>query len=248
MNRSLSLGWRILNPIEWAKALYGLVGARYPTTSLIGAMVVGALAFGAIWMIAAQQYEKDRPKATQPSSRSLEKQPALSSSTPMSEKPPETGGYRDKLTIHGPDGVDFLVYPSDGRYLCKFRNGPSVLKSLQVIISTRRSFDAAGLLWRDAVPFSGMMGPTRSPTEPGEFTQEFNFAVAVDGALRIGDHSASILRWPSGDPSQINRWRIGMRVKGLSKEWPIDLCLRWVPGTNNLGLMEYSDAIPLANF
>ena len=53
-----------MNPLEWAKAFYGVVGAKYPTASLIGAMVLGALVAGAVWLVAGQQYEKTQAAAT----------------------------------------------------------------------------------------------------------------------------------------------------------------------------------------
>ena len=47
--------------MDWAKGLYGLIGAKYPTASLIAIIILGGFVFGTIWLIAAQQYEKDRP-------------------------------------------------------------------------------------------------------------------------------------------------------------------------------------------
>lgn len=47
------------NPVNLAKALYGVFGAKYPTASLIVVMIIGAIAAGALWMVAGQQFAKD---------------------------------------------------------------------------------------------------------------------------------------------------------------------------------------------
>ena len=52
--------------------MYEAFGAKHPTTSLVVVMVLGALAFGAVWHVAARQYEKGTARnavtpVTQPS-------------------------------------------------------------------------------------------------------------------------------------------------------------------------------------
>ena len=49
-----------------------------------------------------------------------------------------------------------------------------------------------------------------------------------------------ILPWPNGDKSIIRRWRLSMKITGLSDEWPIELDVQWTLGTKTLELMEYS--------
>jgi hypothetical protein len=116
-------------------------------------------------------------------------------------------------------------------------------------MASKRSFDVKSLIWRDPIPFSGSMGPTRTWTDPGEFTQEFNFSGKGDASgLRIAHELSSILRWPSGDQSPTQRWRLCMNVIGAKADWSIDLCLRWTPGHYSLELMEYSAATPLTDF
>lgn len=51
-----------MSPLELAKSVYGVVGAKHPTASLVGAMLVGALFAGVIWLAAAAQYQKDTAK------------------------------------------------------------------------------------------------------------------------------------------------------------------------------------------
>jgi hypothetical protein len=55
-----------LNPLEWLKSIYELFGAKYPTASLIGVMIVGALFAGVLWRVGAQQYEKSRASVIAP--------------------------------------------------------------------------------------------------------------------------------------------------------------------------------------
>jgi hypothetical protein len=56
---------RFMNPMEWLKAVYGALGAKYPTLSLLVAMLIGAILAAAVWKVAANQYQKDINK-TQP--------------------------------------------------------------------------------------------------------------------------------------------------------------------------------------
>jgi hypothetical protein len=64
MNLSPSRWW-FLNPIELLKLAYETFGAKYPAVSLIAVMLLGALFFGAVWHVAARQYEKDQISNTQ---------------------------------------------------------------------------------------------------------------------------------------------------------------------------------------
>ena len=47
--------------MEWIKAIYGAVGAGYPTTSLIVVALIGTLLFGGAWWVVGQQYRRDHP-------------------------------------------------------------------------------------------------------------------------------------------------------------------------------------------
>lgn len=52
--------WRFLNPMEWLKPIYELIGTRYPVGSLIIATLLGAMMFGGGWWLLGRQYEKER--------------------------------------------------------------------------------------------------------------------------------------------------------------------------------------------
>jgi len=58
--------WWFLNPLEWLKIAYETFGAKHPTGSLIGVMVLGALLAGAVWLVGAQQYGKSHSAPTVP--------------------------------------------------------------------------------------------------------------------------------------------------------------------------------------
>jgi hypothetical protein len=166
-------------------------------------------------------------------------------------KPPilPTEGYSTNITLHGPDGVEFLIYPSGNQCLCKLLNGTlSIIPKIQVNFTSIRSFDSARLMWSDPLPFSGLMGPTRTPTNPRNFTQEFDFVVPHQNGIRLGDFSNSVASWPNGDSSPMQRWRVGMKVVGLPAAWTIDLCIRWTSSTGVFEFREYNDAIPPASF
>jgi hypothetical protein len=97
------------------------------------------------------------------------------------------------------------------------------------------------------------MGPTLEPTEPGDFTREFTFAIPKDGDFRIGEHTSSMLTWPRGDQSPVHRWRLIMTVIAMKTgkeplKSPVDLCVRWTPEKNSLEFMEFRDSIPPASF
>lgn len=55
-----------MNPLEWLKAIYGPIGAPHPRASLVCVMVVGALIFGVVWIMAADQYHKSLKPPTPP--------------------------------------------------------------------------------------------------------------------------------------------------------------------------------------
>jgi hypothetical protein len=55
-----------MNPIQWLKAVYESFGTPYPRASLIAVMVLGAIVFGAVWLFAAKQVEKDRGTSASP--------------------------------------------------------------------------------------------------------------------------------------------------------------------------------------
>ena len=75
-----------MNPMDWLKAAYEALGTPHPKLSMIVVLVLGAMlgaiAFGTVWQIAARQVEKNLPTATPTSG------PA---STTGAESPANTG-------------------------------------------------------------------------------------------------------------------------------------------------------------
>ncbi len=51
--------WWFMNPMDWLKAIYETFGTPYPRASLACVMLLGAIAFGAVWVFAAKQVTKE---------------------------------------------------------------------------------------------------------------------------------------------------------------------------------------------
>lgn len=71
--------------LQWLKAIYEFFGTPYPKASLIAVMILGAISFGAVWLFAAKQVEKDRrtsaaPVVTGPASTQGANSPAVTGS------------------------------------------------------------------------------------------------------------------------------------------------------------------------
>jgi len=52
---------------EFMGTAYGALGSKHPTASLVAAMIVGALCFGALWLVGAQQYQHKKAPTIEPS-------------------------------------------------------------------------------------------------------------------------------------------------------------------------------------
>jgi hypothetical protein len=89
MDRAGKSRWRFLNPLDWLRTLYETFGAKHPTGSLVGVMLLFGLLGGVLWLVGANLYEKNRPPtanaatAAQASSGAV---PPLGKETPV--KPP----------------------------------------------------------------------------------------------------------------------------------------------------------------
>lgn len=176
----------------------------------------------------------------------------------LSESSPVPAGpYSRELRLHNAEGMEFHIDPSGDKYVCKLLNGPSpTINNVQLLLSSPRSFELSSRTWRDPIlNFSGRVGPTTSPTNPGDFTQELDFATPQADRLRLGNHAASILKWPDGHPNPIRRWRIAttitwveLRQNQIQKGWDVEICLRWDTEQGILEFMEYADAIPPEGF
>jgi hypothetical protein len=232
--------------LEFAKLVHQIIGVSSPRLFIMLFALSGLVLFGGVGWLIDKGY---RMQLAKESSRVI--QPDRPIQKAVNSIAPEIGYQKNRITIQGPDGMRLLVYLSNGNYFCKVLNGSlSIVEQIHINITATRTFDAERLLWRNPVPLRSLMGPTRGTTDPGEYTQEFNFATHQGEFFRLGDDSNSLLKWPSGDQNPIHRWRIIMTVRAIrpTKDWPVDLCIRWTPDTKSFDFMEYGNSIPLASF
>jgi hypothetical protein len=169
---------------------------------------------------------------------------------PKREKQKPSLYQNDRITVCRPDEFNFVVFPSAGYHACKILNA-SASSVEQYVINVKfiRTFDGANLRWNNPIPFTSMMGPTNTVTDPGHFTRDFSFATPQANTFRMGE-DASLLVWPDGYDDSIRRWRIIMIIRTVrpSKLWDLDLCFRHTRGANLVEFMEYKDSIPADRF
>ena len=76
------------SPMEWLKLAYEIVGAKYPTGSLVAITLLGALLgavlFGGGWRLLAHQYNKDHESKQPPA--------VITPQTPQTTGPATTSG------------------------------------------------------------------------------------------------------------------------------------------------------------
>ena len=81
-----------MNPMEWLKVAYETFGAKHPTASLIVVMALGALIFGAVWVVGAQQYEKSHNALNAPAVPNVSPPATNITSGPQSPIMPNNSG------------------------------------------------------------------------------------------------------------------------------------------------------------
>jgi hypothetical protein len=74
--------------LQWLTDIYDSFGTPYPRASLAVVMILGAICFGAVWLFAAKQVEKERRTSTAPAVSG----PATTSAP---NSPSVTGGNND---------------------------------------------------------------------------------------------------------------------------------------------------------
>jgi len=150
--------------------------------------------------------------------------------------------YRQELVIPGPHDLELRISPSGDVYVYKIWNGGlRSLGQLRLEMVSVQSFDARRLAWREPIVFK-VQWPTIRTLPAGDETNSSIFIRFEGDHLGFGDLTGShLLRWPIGDQSTVRRWLLSMSVVGLSKEWPIELDLRWTVGTKTIELMQDND-------
>lgn len=163
-----------------------------------------------------------------------------------------------EIEIAGPDDVQLIIRPAPNRYRMTIVPGSTTLPAtdyqlwsihngalqsvseIRLEISSTQSFDDKKSAFRDPVNL-GFRWPLLKSVGAGAWTELTAF-LRVDGDhLRLWNNDAApTLPWPNGDQTRVRRWRLIMRVIGLSREWPIELDVRWTLGTQVLELMECS--------
>jgi hypothetical protein len=152
---------------------------------------------------------------------------------------------RQDLQIRGPDDAELLIYPSGDAYVWKIRNGSlHSVEQLRLEIVSIRTFDIQKSAFREPVDFP-FRWPLVKNIEAGAVTKTTIFVRFESDQLRLWNSDAMpVLLWPNGDPTAIRRWRLSMKVTGLSREWLIDLFLRWPLGTKRMELRQSGESVP----
>lgn len=157
----------------------------------------------------------------------------------------ETEGFRKDIRIRGPEDMELLIYPSGDFYFWKLHNGGlDDISELRVGIEEVSTFNSKKQAFRKPVPLRFRWSRIEA-LPAGSVTKEAMFLRIKGDRLQLGNSDATPeLAWPNGDQTAVRLWRLSMKVTGPSKEWPIELCLRWTVGAKNLELMQYREAAP----
>jgi len=163
-----------------------------------------------------------------------------------------------EIQLAGPDDVQLVIRPASNHFnlallsrsplrpptdcqVWTILNGaPRSLPQIQLEISIAQTFDDRKLAFREPV-IVGFRWPALKDVGAGDWTNPAIFLWADGDHLRLSDSDAHVLHWPNGDKSVTRRWRLLVKVTGLSVEWPIELDLRWTPATNSLELTQCCD-------
>jgi hypothetical protein len=156
---------------------------------------------------------------------------------------PKLTGDNRSIQISGPDDTYLLIEPAGDRYQWRLRNdGLRNARKLLLEITGARSFSASKSAFRDGINLR-VQWPLIEDLPAGDLSNRALFVRFEGDRFGFGDTTGThLLHWPKGDPSTMHLWRLSMRVTGLSREWAIELDLRWRLGTKTLELAEMSGA------
>ena len=162
-----------------------------------------------------------------------------------------------EIQIAGPDDVQLTIRRAPNRYALALLSGPirpardsylwsihnGALRSLSQVwleIPSIQSFDDGKSAFREPNHL-GFRWPVLKDVQAGDQTEPAIFLMADGDQLLLGNSGDTpTLDWPNGDNSIIRRWRLSLKVTGLSEEWLSELDVQWTAGTKTLELMEYS--------
>lgn len=155
-------------------------------------------------------------------------------------------GAQKGIKIPGPDDIELLLEPYADGWTWKIRNGSlGPIDHLRFEIVGARSFDAKKRAFRQPIALRVQWNIKDIPA--GQLTPEKAIIlVRIEGDhLGLGNiNGMHQLSWPTGDPTEVERWLLEMRIVRSSREWPIEVDLRWTVGTKRLEISQYSDGGP----
>ena len=145
-----------------------------------------------------------------------------------------------EIRLIGPDRIELRIEPYAEGYVWRIRNGTlQKIERLNFEILAVQSFDAERGAFREAEGQFAGYWPMIPPLKSGDVTTGVIFLTFQEGRLRLGHTiSANWLPWPTGDHAIDRRWRLLMRVRWDSHEWPMTMEARWRVGTNSVELLE----------
>jgi hypothetical protein len=166
--------------------------------------------------------------------------PTSAASPANNPVPAEHSSARTLLRLSGPDDVELRIEPCAEGCVWRIRNGGlGSIERISLQIISAQSIDSEKRAFREAAK-CGTSWPLIQKLAPAELSAGPIFIAFESQHLRLGQTLGNELVWPKGDPSAIRRWRLNMILRGLSRDWPIQLDLRWTVGTTTLQLMEHS--------
>ena len=147
------------------------------------------------------------------------------------------------IHLLGPDDVELLIEPYDDGFVWRIRNRRiGAIQKIRFEIRGVQSFDAEKAAFREATTtFRAYWLPIHNLSS-GEQTKGIIFVALEGEGLRLGESGGmNLLPWPNGDQATARRWLLNARIVEPSKEWPIQLDLRWTAGTKAFELKQYAD-------
>jgi hypothetical protein len=157
-------------------------------------------------------------------------------------------GDQSRIQVPGPDDAELLIYPAGDIYTMwsVWNRGLASIEQFQLEICSTQSFDVDKRAFREPRSLN-FQWPAQRNVGAGDKTKAAIF-LRVDGDdLRLfNSDDTPVLHWPNGDESVMRRWRLSMKVTGLSNEWLVALDLSWAHGTKRVEFSPIDDSLPIA--
>jgi hypothetical protein len=156
---------------------------------------------------------------------------------------PQNFHYLPEITITR-NAMALRIYQDGEVYRWTLKGGPRRIGECHLKCESAQVFDAEVGFMLDHQNINGYLG-----TVPGlsgnHLSRVFVFARFLSDGIHLGDKSFR-LKWPTGDPTNIERWLVHLNVEPLT--WSVRLVVKWVHGTTSLEFMEYRDNMPVSAF